>query len=225
VRVLVVLALLFIGAMPQAARTSASFTSAAASSDLVFSSGSVSLDSTTLTDTSLRFSVSGLFPSDTTAQYRAFTVTNTTGTSAVNLRYSVGLYTDSDTTSAPLAQQLKFALVTVASTGLCTSALDGTAAGQFDGTSALFRGAASGGDQTGVNLVGTRAVTSPVVLTAEYAREYPTTASEDRALAAGSSEILCLRVRLPSNTKSTAQGGSSSFSLRFVALQDAGLYP
>jgi hypothetical protein len=210
------MALLFIGAMPPAARTSAYFTSALSSSSLVFQSGTVTLGAG-LDLASLQMTVSGLYPDDTTGQYTAFAVANGGGASAVNMRYSVGIYTDTDTSG--LAQQLKIALAAVST---CTN--DTTTNSALDGGAALYRGPASGGALTGINLVGTRAVSSPASLTNEYVPEL-LGAPTDRALPVGDSQSLCMRVRLPSNAKTDVQGASATFSVRFVGVQDAGLVP
>jgi hypothetical protein len=216
VRVLVVMALLFIGAMPPAARTSAYFTSALASTGLTFTSAKIELDSALGDTTAISATgLSGLYPSDTTGTgiYKLFEVRNTGDAS---LNYHVAIDTSGVTTGSGLANEIRLVVVKVADSTSCSDTGIASAAGA-DWLYGSPSGAAIGDtsdDPAAVNLAGSKAASTSSAAA---------TAAQD--LPSGSSNVhyVCFRFRLPVSAKTTLQGASVALEVRFVGTQVAGL--
>ena len=211
-RVLVVLALLFIGAMPPAARTSAYFTSALASSGLSFASARIELGADLANTTAIV--VTGLYPSDTTSTgtFKLFEVSNS---GDADLYYHVAVDTSNNDTKK-LANELLLRVARVGAASDCAGGLNeaGVTANLYGATTGLAPAPTSTAvdNPDPVNLVGIRGAST-----------HSGASTAAQLLTPGVTDRLCFRFWLPQNAKDSVQGGGTTAEIRFVATQKAGL--
>jgi hypothetical protein len=197
-RRLIALIMVVIGTtIPRGGGTLAALTSSAGSAGHVFSTGTLDLGKvdagfTTLTTTSYP----GLI------DYATVTLTNP-GATSVDLRYSItSQVTEGASTTAAeavdLAGQIQVSIVAVANVAACTST---AFLSTLLATDIPLNGTAASG-----NLLG------------DPTRGFQT---GDQELTKGSTEVLCFRIALRSDAKSSVQGKQVLADLRFIAEQKA----